>query len=92
MAKVIIAAIINSFSTDNDYIIDDTTLVESIDEMNTFIRDNRDDTLNITFDFFFTSNPELNYHSTIGEQMDGIEQGVEIAYTTALLVLHNKGL
>lgn len=92
MAKVIIAAIINSFTQDDDYIIDDATVIESLDEMNTFIRDNRDDTFNITFDFFFTVDPDIKYGSTLSEQIDGMNNGNQITYQTALLVLGNKDL
>lgn len=91
MSKIIIAAILENFSTETDFVIDDTTVVESIDEMNTFIEYNRDDTMGVVFEFFFTTDPELNYDSGIEAQMEGMVEATQITYQTSLLTLCNKG-
>lgn len=92
MPKIIIAAILERFTTETDFVIDDTTVVESIDELNTYIRDNRDETMGVVFEFFFTTDKDINYGSGVVAQMDAIPHAVQISYQTALLVLCNKGL
>lgn len=92
MSKVIVAAILENFSTETDFVIDDTTVVESIDELNTYIRDNRDETMGIVFEFYFTTDKKVNYNSGIVAQMDAMVDSVQITYQTALLVLCNKGM
>lgn len=92
MSKIIIAAILENFSTEKEFVIDDTTVVESIDEMNTYIRDNRDETMGVVFEFFFSTDQNLNYGSGIEAQMDAMVDATQITYQTALLVLCNKGL
>lgn len=87
MPKVIIAAILENFSTESEFIIDDTTVVESIDEMNTYIRDNRDETMGVVFEFYFTTDSKISYGSGIGEQMDAMVSATQISYQTALLAL-----
>lgn len=92
MPKVIIAAILEQFSTETDFVIDDTTVVESIDEMNTYISDNRDDTMGVVFEFFFSTDRDLNYGSGISAQMDAMTRSTQISYQTALFALGNRGL
>jgi len=92
MPKVIIAAILENFSTASDFVIDDTTVVESIDEMNTYIRDNRDESMGVVFEFFFTTDPEINYGSGIEAQMDAMVDATPISYQTALLTLCSTGV
>ena len=92
MPKVIVAAILEAFSTESEFVIDDTTVVESIDELNTYIESNRDETMGIVFEFYFSIDSKLNYDSGIEAQMDGMAAGVQISYQTALLSLCNKSL
>jgi hypothetical protein len=92
MAKVIIAAIMNSHTNKNNTVVDDSTVVESIDEMNTFISDNQDETYKISFEFYLTTNPSVNYNSTEVEKYDATYDSERISYQTALLVLGNKDL
>lgn len=92
MSKVIIAAILENFSSETDFVIDDTTVVESIDEMNTYIRDNRDETMGVVFEFFFTTDDKINYGSGIEAQMDAMVDATQITYQTALLALCSKSL
>lgn len=92
MTKVLIVSIINGFSGQNHYMVDDTTVVESIDQLNTYIRDNRDDTMDITFQFYFVQNQELDYNSSVEEQMQELNSAPQISHATALLLLCNKVL
>lgn len=92
MSKVIIAAILENFSTETDFVIDDTTVVESIDEMNTYIRDNRDETMGVVFEFYFTTNSDIHYGSGIVAQMDAMVDATQVSYQTALLALCAKSL
>lgn len=92
MPKVIIAAILESFTTETEFVIDDTTVVESVDELNTYIRDNRDETMGVVFEFFFTTDKDINYGSGIAAQMDAMVDATPITYQTALLTLCSKEL
>ena len=90
MPKIIIAAILEKFTTETEFVIDDTTVVESVDELNTYIRDNRDETMGVVFEFFFTTDKDINYGSGIVAQMDAMVESTPITYQTALLTLGTK--
>lgn len=92
MAKVLVLACMSAFDDETHFHIDNMSVIESIDEMNTFISDNRDQTLGIHFKYFFPTNVNLNYNSSIEEQMEELKHSEEINYALALLVLCNKVL
>lgn len=92
MAKVIIAAVIKSLTEGVEYKIDNITVSEGIDEMNTFIDDTRDDTFRIEYKFYFTVDPNIEYWTSSEDKIKALNESIEISYQTTLLVLCNKGL
>ncbi|MCP0435781.1 hypothetical protein KU599_07885 [Salmonella enterica subsp. enterica serovar Mbandaka] len=92
MAKVLVLACMSAFDDETHFHIDNMGVVESIDKMNTFVRDNRDQTLGIYFKYFFTINENLNFDSSIEDLMQELKHAEEINYALALLILCNKVL
>jgi len=89
MPKVIIAAILESFVS-NTNVIDSIAVVESISEMNTYVNDNRDETLGVKFAFYYINDESVNFDSTTEELTNSLSNGYKINYTTALVLLCNK--